>query len=366
MNIIVLLGHPAHFHLYKNIINSLKQDGHTVYVLIKKKDILEELLQKANIPYVIIQSKERKSSKLSIIQVMLMRLWRIFWFTINHKIDILTGSSTEAAQIAWLLRRRSIVAGEDDAPIIPEFITLVKPFVDSYLAPTTCDMGKIQKKVTQYTGCQKLSYLHPNWFSPDKTVVEKYFSTDKPYFILRFAKLKAYHDLSAHAGGISTEIAQHIIDQLKPYGNIYITSERELEPQFEQYRLSINMLDIHHVMAFASIVIADSQTMSAESGILGTPFIRFNDFAGKIGYLRELEDVYQLGFGIRTNEVEKLYSAIDTLLNMPNREDIFQKRREKMLSEKIDVTAFFTWFIENYPESKKTMLQNPDYQFNFK
>jgi hypothetical protein len=37
-----------------------------------------------------------------------------------------------------------------------------------------------------------------------------------------------------------------------------------------------------------------------------------------------------------------------------------------MLNEKIDVTSFLTWFIENYPESEKIMKDNPDYQLNFK
>jgi hypothetical protein len=32
----------------------------------------------------------------------------------------------------------------------------------------------------------------------------------------------------------------------------------------------------------------------------------------------------------------------------------------------IDVSAFVSWFIETYPESKKTMLNNPSYQDNFK
>ena len=55
---------------------------------------------------------------------------------------------------------------------------------------------------------------------------------------------------------------------------------------------------MHHVMAFASLYIGDSQTMAAEAGVLGVPFVRFNDFVGRIGYLRELEDIYHLGFGI--------------------------------------------------------------------
>jgi hypothetical protein len=34
--------------------------------------------------------------------------------------------------------------------------------------------------------------------------------------------------------------------------------------------------------------------------------------------------------------------------------------------EKIDVTAFMVWFIENYPESVKVIKENPDYQHRFK
>ena len=62
---------------------------------------------------------------------------------------------------------------------------------------------------------------------------------------------------------------------------------------------------MHHVMAFASLYIGDSQTMAAEAGVLGVPFVRFNDFVGRIGSLRELEDVYRLGFGVHASPLER-------------------------------------------------------------
>jgi hypothetical protein len=37
-----------------------------------------------------------------------------------------------------------------------------------------------------------------------------------------------------------------------------------------------------------------------------------------------------------------------------------------MLTDKIDVTAFMVWFIENYPESARIVERNPAYQFRFK
>jgi predicted glycosyltransferase len=161
---------------------------------------------------------------------------------------------------------------------------------------------------------------------------------EKPYFILRFAKLGAHHD--AGIKGISDEIAAKLVELLDPFGRVYITSERKLDTVLEPYRIQINPIDIHHVMAFAKIYIGDSQTMAAESGVLGVPFIRFNDFVGRISYLDELENKYQLGFGIKTNEIEKLTTTIKHLVNVDNLNELHKERRLKMLSEKIDYTAF--------------------------
>ena len=106
-------------------------------------------------------------------------------------------------------------------------------------------------------------------------------------------------------------------------------------------------------MAFAGLYIGDSQTMAAESGVLGVPFIRFNDFVGRIGYLNELENTYRLGFGIKPDEEEKLYETLQTLLQMPDRKEVFQQRRAAMLSECINFADFLTNYIETYPLKKK-------------
>ena len=44
----------------------------------------------------------------------------------------------------------------------------------------------------------------------------------------------------------------------------------------------------------------------------------------------------------------------------------WRAKRDKLLNDHIDVTAFLVWFAENYPESKQTMVENPDYQYRFK
>jgi len=157
-----------------------------------------------------------------------------------------------------------------------------------------------------------------------------------------------------------------MIEILRDYGEIYITSERALGADLEPYRININPMDIHHIMGFASLYIGDSQTMAAEAAVLGVPFIRFNDFVDRIGYLNELEKTYGLGFGINTANQDRLYQKIYELVGLDSRKEIFQERRKKMLSEKIDFLKFLVWFLTSYPDSIVELNQNPEIQMSFK
>lgn len=367
MNVLVQLSHPAHFHLYKNVAKNLIDDGHKVFILIKTKDILEDLLKQSGLPYYNILKEAHRKSKLGILWDMLVRDWRILRFVNKNKIDLLTGSTVEVAQVGWLTGKYRINTGEDDMRVVPMVQKMGGRFMQTLLSPIVCDNWKLESKSVKYASYHELAYLHPNHFHAERSVVERYLPMDSPYFILRFASLNAHHDTGIK--GINTEIAKRLIDILKPHGRIYITSERELEPQFEPYRIPIKTLDMHHVMAFSSLYIGDSQTMAAEAGVLGVPFVRYNDFVGRIGYLNELENEYQLGFGVKASEqgsADKMYGIVQQLLDMPNLKEEWQIRRQKMLSEKIDYAQFLTWFIESYPESLNIMKDNPDYQWRFK
>ena len=377
MRVGLFLGHPAHFHMLKNTAKALNENGHDVYFVIKKKDILENLLTDAGYTYTMIR-EDRSNGLLGLIRSVLGMEKSMCSFLRKNTIDILVGSTLSFASRV-IMRTDTIVMGEDDSDVVPKYAKMVYPFANAILTPIVCDNGKWNKKSTKYPSYHELAYLHPNHFTADKSIVEGYgIDTEKPYFVLRFSSLNAHHDNGKQ--GINTAIAQRLVDTLSPHGQIYITSERELEPQFEPYRIRINPLDMHHVMAFASLYIGDSQTMAAEAGVLGTPFVRFNDFVGRIGYLRELEDVYQLGYGIHATPLkedssirltngqvqpsgtEALYKAVEDLVAMPadERKRIFSERRERMLSEKIDYAKFLTWFIENYPASQQQTRENQE------
>ena len=101
---------------------------------------------------------------------------------------------------------------------------------------------------------------------------------------------------------------------------------------------------------------------------MGVPAVKCNTFAGRLSVPNELEQKYGLCYAYQPDDFDKLYAHLELLLAKDPevlRMEWLEKR-QRFLDEHIDVTAFFTWFIENYPESRKIMKEDPDYQGRFR
>ena len=381
MTVLFMNSHPAHFWMFRYSIDNLQRDGHKVVVVIRPKDVLEQLCIDAKMPFYKVKNRPKKWGMFGLAIFLIEKIWEVWRIARKEKPDMLVGSDGVLAVVGKLIRKPAFECYEDDAEAIALYARMFFPIYTGVVCPECCSAWKWNDKKIGYPSYHELGYLHPNQFTPSREKVEAYgIDVDKPYILVRFAQLTAHHDVGIH--GINTQIAERMVEMLKPYGRIYITSERPLEPQFEQYRIRINPLDMHHVMAFASLYVGDSQTMAAEAGVLGTPFVRFNDFVGRLSYLHELEaksDMtprsdgyvpkidahvddskhYGLGYGHKTADVEGFFASIERWLAMPDRKAVCAERREKMLSEKVDYAKFLTWFIENYPQSaEQTRISN--------
>lgn len=352
MKVLLIMSHPAHFHMFRYLIKNLQKHGNEVLVVIRPKDILEELCTKAGVQVIKLKPRPKKANKFRLGVSLILRIIDVCRIVRKNIPDFMIGSDGVIAFAGKIYNVPSYEFFDDDYETIKLYADIYFPLYTGVMASTATDAGKFNYKKIEYPGNKKLTYLWPSYFKPSHEILEKYnIDYTQSYFVLRLSALNAHHDSGVQ--GITTEIVQRLIDILSPHGQIYITSERPLEPQFEKYRLHINPLDIHHIMAFATLYIGDSQSMAVEAAMLGVPSLRFNDFVGKkkIGVMEELEHVYGLTFGISSHEPDKLYGKVEELLAMPNLREVFQERRQKMLSDKIDVTAFLTWFIENYPQS---------------
>ena len=367
MKLIFMICHPAQFHMFRNTINQLQEHGHDVVLIIRPKDVLEQLCINAQMPYIKVKERPSKGGLFGLGMSLIEKTISVIKIIKREKPDLLIGPDGALAYASKLCSIPSIGFTEDDYSIIQLYAKMFFPFFTKLMIPRVCDAGKWEYKKIGYAGYQKLTYLHPNYFTPDKQVVEQYFPVDEsPYFIIRFAKLSAHHDVGVN--GFSREVAQQVIDKLSKHGRVYITSEAALPQEFEPYRLRINPLDIHHLLAFASLYIGDSQSMAVEACMLGTPCLRFNDFVGqkKISVLEELEHVYYLTNGIHSSDADTLYKRIDEILALPDARAVYQSRRQQMLQDKIDVTKFWTWFLENYPASAVQHAENDEFWKQFR
>lgn len=351
MNILVSCGHPAQYHFFKNALRLLKQRGHNVKLLIKSKDVLESLVKEDGWDYVNIQQKYRGNSKPAILMASFKRTAAIVKIARKFKPDILAGTESGIAQAGWLLGKPSFTTLEDDVEIIANLARLTYPFTRYILVPNVCRVGKWESKKIGYEGYMKLAYLHPNYFTPNTKVLEQY-GIEGDYILIRLAKLTAHHDTGIK--GLNTQLVMDIISKAESSGmRAYISSEIPLSEELEPYRLGINPVDIHHIMAFSKLLVSDSQSMSVEAAMLGVPSLRFSDFAGRISVLEELENVYGLTFGIKTYEPERLLTMTTDILSDEKREERFKSAHTRLLDDKIDVTAMMVDLFENYPESLK-------------
>jgi len=358
--------HPSKFHVFRSTINYLIRNGHKVDILITSKDVLEKLVKEEGWDYTNIFPEGRKMTNIpalfSAVINTIRTVYRLYKYTKDKKYDLFITDDLLVIN-GKFNNTPTIHLQDDDITAVPES-RLILYFASYILSPHVSNLGKYEKKKIPFFGYKELGSLHPNVFKPDYSVVEKFNPAKKPYVILRLVKLKSTHDFGK--SGLSNTDIDDLIERIHYDYSLYITSERKLPAHLEKYRISINPNKIAHALYFAKLLVSDSQTMSAEAGVLGTPYIRYNDFVDKISYLSELENIYKLGIGIKTEQKSLLFETVDMLLKKNNLREEWHKKRQKMLKDKIDLSSFMIWLFENYPQSIKILKENPEYQKRFK
>ena len=206
----------------------------------------------------------------------------------------------------------------------------------------------------------ELAYLHPKYFKANEKVFD-YLGIDKStkYTIIRFVSWDASHDIGQ--GGIYNDQKYKLVKELLKYSRVLISSESRLPDELLKYQIKIKPDQLHDVLKYASLYIGEGATTASECAVLGIPAIYVNTLSA--GTLEEQEK-----FGL-IHSFRNYHGVIEKAIEILNNEDsnnIYQTLRDRMLREKIDVTAFIVWFIENYPESVNIMKQNPEYQDRFK
>jgi len=348
MNYLFFFVHPSKFHVFRPTINTLISKGHNVEVLITSKDVLEDLVKSENWKWKNIFPEGRKMNGISPYissTINLFRtIWRLYFYTRNKNYDLFITDDL-LVYIGKLKNVPTIVFNDDDIQVVKQF-AIIMAVADHILAPDITDLGRYNKKKIGFPSYKELAYLHPNYFLPDKSVVSEFNPSLENYSIIRIVSLRAYHDVGKK--GITDIQILEIIKVLEKIGKVFIVAERPLPSSLEKYRIKLSPQKILHALAFAQIFVGDSQTMTSEATILGVPAFRCNDFVGRISVVDEKETKYQLSFNFLTKDYPKMIERLKEFVVDSDFKSSFKKKREKLISEKIDLTKFMIWYFENY------------------
>jgi predicted glycosyltransferase len=354
MKILIDIGHPAHVHLFKNFAWIMQKKGNEIIFTVREKENEIFLLTTYGFNYKSF-GKHRRSKIGKIIGLFIFNFKMLGTATSFKPELFLSHGSIYAAQIAWLLRKPHISL-EDTGNM--EQIRLYLPFTNTVLTSSAFHKN-LGKKQIRYDGYHELAYLLPKYFSPDRNIRNSLVSSEnKPIYFLRFVSWRASHDFRQK--GLTLRDKKEIVEKLSNFGKVIISSEEPLPSEFEKYRFFFSSDKIHDVLAITDLFIGEGATMASECAMLGTPAIYVNTMeAGTI----DVQEKEGLLFHFRN-----FYGVIDKaleIINNPHSKEEFTERRDKMIKNKIDVTAFLIWFVGNYPQSSKTMKEFPGFQERF-
>ncbi|MFA7359816.1 MAG: DUF354 domain-containing protein [Candidatus Kapaibacterium sp.] len=344
MRILIDIGHPAHVHLFKYFYYEMKKNGNELLFTIKDNlNTAIALLKYYGIEYETIGLKADNLLSKGINQIKYnLKLRNIIK---RRKVDIGIGTSISIAHVSKISEMKSIILDDDDDEVEPLFVKFAHPYCDVLLSPDALREKRKKKDTIYYRGYHELAYLHPNRFTPDSHVLREAGIEDgEKFYVMRFNVFKAHHDIGIK--GITLENKLKLVEMLQKYGKVFITTEREIEPELKEYQFNLHPSKVHSFLYYAEIFIGDSQTMTSEAAVLGTPSLKCNSFAGKLSVPNDLETKYGLCYSYLPDDFEKMIEKIKELLTLKDLKQEWKKRREKMLNDKIDVTTFLLEFVD--------------------
>jgi len=341
MRILVDMGHPGHVHFFRHALRELESKGNEILICARDKDVTLGLLDHYQFPYITLSKMAQGTLGLS--REFIRREWKLMRLIRSFDPHIITAiGGLFIAPVARLMNTPSIVFTDTEKVPLDTYLTY--PFANAIATPD-CFLKNLKGRHLRYAGLHELAYLHPNHFAPDPNVLTELGVTAKErFFILRFVAWQATHDIGQH--GFSLAFKKKLIEKLAVRGRVFISSEGHLPSAFDSYRLRLPPHKIHHALHYASLVIGEGATMATEAGILGTPSIYTSSLALNLGNFIELMNRY--GLVLSFPDQEQALSTALALVTDGTAKDKWKQRRENLLAEKIDVTAYVVDLLENY------------------
>lgn len=334
--------HPAHVHFFKHMIRALQAQGHETRIVARAKDVTSKLLDLYQLPHAVVGRPSRRG-KLGQLVELAQRDFTLARAARAFGADVIVTRNPAGVQAARLLPGVVGIFDTDDGSAAGVHFKAARPFAH-WLTSPDCLPERWGRRHVAYQGYKQSAYLHPDHFTPDESVLADLgVARGEPYFVVRFVAMDASHD--GGEAGMPASAKAEVIARLQKRGRVFVSCEGEVPEKWRHLAYSAPAHRLHDVLAFAQLVVGDSQTMAAEAAFLGTPALRSSTFAGRISYLDELEHRYGLTWGYHPRDTDAFLRKLDELLARSDVRASVADGRERMLRDKVNIATWFTDFI---------------------
>jgi uncharacterized protein len=361
MRVLFDIVHPAHVHFYRHLHDLLLEQGHETLVVARDKEVTLELLDAFGMAYEWRGHSGAKSTLARAAELVTRDVALIRWARRFRPDVVLTrnpaGVHAGRAVGAWT------VYDSVDGRAAGIHFQLGAPLAHVITSPNWLDED-YGPRHRRYRGPKELAYLHPSRFRPDPGIRAELGVTDgQPLFVLRFVANDAVHD--AHTIGLDAGQRAALVERLRGFGHVVISSEEPLPAALEPLRYRLGPERIHHVLAAADLFVGDSGSMAAEAGVLATPALRLSSWVGPVrGYLGRMERDYGLVRCFTPQTRAGFETALDEVLaDLPAAKAAAGAAAARLVADCDDVTAWYRALLDELvarpePPSRRRWLRS--------
>ena len=342
MRVLFDLGHPAHYHLYKNAIKYLKTRNDDILIVVRNREnMVADLLREDGENFVILGENVKGLTQKSLYLV--RNDIKLLQIASKFRPDLFVSmSSPYSSHIAFLLRRPHL--SFTDTEISKLILFLLAPFTKPMITPTSFTGEFNFRKHIKIDSYKELAYLHPKYFEPDPGILENLdLRKGEKYMIVRFSAFDASHDTGLK--GLTTQSKIELVKRLTEISKVFICSEVTLPDDLRDLELQIPPGQMHNLLGHAALYIGEGAVMASEAALLGIPSIFLNP--SKRGYLEELKQMGLVTHYMRPEEeLDDIFNHVQRIISSDSVKEDISKRREEMLIKKKDLTALLISEIE--------------------
>ena len=359
MKILIDINHPAHVHYFRNFIKIMEAKGHQFCVINRDSQMINQLLDIYGIKHTIRNKRPKKKGvAATLINLSKMAFWCIYKSFTFHPDMYIGFASAPCAITSWLFRKPSILL--DDTEFNKMNHKIYVPFCSVILTPFYFKkkLGDGKKQLYFKAFVEQL-FLQSKYYQKKESILMDLQLRSREYVVVRLSAFDAHHDLIANP--LPEEFKKRIIAEIAKKYRVVLSLENESDDVFyKPYLVNFSPEKMHDIEAHAKFIVTEGITMASESFVMGVPYLLINPL--KCGYIDyQCKNYPDKCF--HTTDADEALRIINQLVKSNVDSETIRQDVERLT---INPTDFLVWFVENYPESKKIMKDNPEYQYNFR